>query len=412
MSRTVSPFSVVFLCKPAKVGKDGKAPIICYVKVNGQRAVIPLPLRCTPDEFKKQRVSSKPNPIKNLCLTTELRLNEIYIALGSRVSAEAVKQLYLKGSNTLCTIQDLYDDLKEQKALEGVEPYTWDKYTNALNRFLEYTDHKYTDDASIVTYADILKFQAKAMQSFAETTVLKQMKNIRTFFTFGVAKGKLQIDPFLKMYIGKGRAENETEFLTYDEIQKVQDLHLDSDRLKNTRWCFLWQCFTGHNYSDMTILKAGDVQFKDGQYFIKKDRFKRGKFDKGQEYTSVLYETAIEVYKLFGEDLPLVSDQKYNVYIKELMGLAGIDKHITSKSGRKTYANYIYKVQKLPLDIIQHMLGHTNIKQTQEYVKVFDTDILEETKNARVIQKQTNPTTTEDKIKKGLRDFFLPTTQG
>lgn len=384
-------FSVRFECKKAKANKDGLAPVCIVITVNKEYSIIQTRQRQKPEDFKKLYSSRTINPIRTFCDNEKSAIQNIYSTLlampSITISSKLIKECYVNGiehtlyniEKTNPTLQQLFDKFKSQKTEEDVLPSTWKKYENAWNKFIELTEHKPTELATLVNQRDMQLFEARCYNTLhmQETTVKKMEKNIKAVFTFGVASNSLKYNPFGTIKIGKGEKEKPTEYLTYDEIQKLREVDIRSERLEKVRDMFFWQCFTGQNISDIAILEPEDIQFNGKQYYIQKQRYKRGKFGKKYIYTAVLFEDAIDVYKDYQGKIPYISPQKYNKYLKELMEMAGIKKHITTKCGRTTYACYLYNTLHIDIPIISKMMGHHSVKQTEEYLSIFDKTVFD-----------------------------------
>lgn len=65
---------------------------------------------------------------------------------------------------------------------------------------------------------------------------------------------------------------------------------------------------------------------------------------------------------------PVLSTQKMNSYLKEIVNVCGIDKELT-------FATTVTLSNGVPIESVSKMLGHTNIKTTQKYAKIFDTKV-------------------------------------
>ena len=72
-----------------------------------------------------------------------------------------------------------------------------------------------------------------------------------------------------------------------------------------------------------------------------------------------------------GVVLPVCSNQKMNAYLKEIADLAKITKPLTTHIARHTFASLSLN-NHVPLESIQKMLGHSDIKTTQIYAKIQD----------------------------------------
>ena len=72
----------------------------------------------------------------------------------------------------------------------------------------------------------------------------------------------------------------------------------------------------------------------------------------------------MDVLKKYDGVLPLISNQKYNVYLKEIQKLAGISTSITTHLLRKTYAHYMLN-SGVRIETVARLLGHSNTNITQ-----------------------------------------------
>lgn len=114
----------------------------------------------------------------------------------------------------------------------------------------------------------------------------------------------------------------EPRFLTLNELKQIIDLELkDGSPLFRVREYFLFQCGTALRYSDLKQLtKDKIVQHDDGRYYIHLDTQKNNK-----RIVFPMTKIAIDIY-LKHKDInypnnvvfPLISNQKYNEYLKEL----------------------------------------------------------------------------------------------
>ena len=70
-----------------------------------------------------------------------------------------------------------------------------------------------------------------------------------------------------------------------------------------------------------------------------------------------------------GKLFPILSNQKMNAYLKEIADVCGLQKRLTFHLARHTFATMSLS-KGVPLESVSKMLGHTNIKTTQIYVRI------------------------------------------
>jgi integrase len=67
----------------------------------------------------------------------------------------------------------------------------------------------------------------------------------------------------------------------------------------------------------------------------------------------------------------VVSNQRYNSYLKEIASILGIEKRLTTHTSRKTFASTVLLYNDVPMEIVSQLLGHSSITITEDsYGKV------------------------------------------
>ena len=162
----------------------------------------------------------------------------------------------------------------------------------------------------------------------------------------------------------------EQVFLTQDEVEKIEQKHFDIERLEHVKDIFLFQCYTATAYADMQGICQSDI--KDSEYgkYIEKERQKTK-----VKYTVLLNSKAIAILEKYNYQLPKLSNQKYNSYLKEIADCCHIKKKVTSHTGRHTAACYMLN-NGIPMDIVAKAMGHSSTALTKHYAKLLKDTIL------------------------------------
>ena len=91
---------------------------------------------------------------------------------------------------------------------------------------------------------------------------------------------------------------------------------------------------------------------------------------------------AKEILEKYGNELPKISNQKFNSYLKEISAILSIDKKLTHHIARKTFATTVLLYNNVPMEIVSELLGHSNMNITQaHYGKVVQKKVSDEMKN-------------------------------
>lgn len=366
-------FNINFVCRTSKAVKNGKAPVEMSIIINGKRTYLTLPMKEDPKTFQKSITSKKMNPLKEyleqmnqkvLIAQTEL------IKQDSPVTALAIKEYIQNGCSNSYTVGDLFNSyLKILKKRVGVNltAAVYRKYE--IVRDLFYKAINPDKQVTEITNEVISGFYADLNRKYESTTSAAMMVKLKTVVTFGLDNNRIKINPFNGIKIVK--KTKEVEFLTESEVKTIKEKNLGG-RLSKVRDLFIFQCFTGLAYTDMAHLTREDFQVNElGQIYIKKSRLKTG-----VGFTTVLFPEAAEIIKRYNYELPVLSNQKYNSYLKEIADLCGITKPMHTHIGRHSFATMALN-RGLSLETVAKMLGHSNIKQTQHYSKLVDKTVFE-----------------------------------
>lgn len=154
-------------------------------------------------------------------------------------------------------------------------------------------------------------------------------------------------------------------FITMEEIEKIKDLKLSEKALEDARLCFLFQCYTSLSYSDMRNFDMATVKVVDGRMRLRNLRVKTGGM-----YNITLMKSAIALLEECHYVLPIQDLHFYNRNLQAIQYRAGITTHLTSHVGRHTFATSIALKNKMPIEVLQKVMGHESIRTTQVYAKV------------------------------------------
>ncbi|HEX8575805.1 MAG TPA: site-specific integrase [Flavobacterium sp.] len=155
-------------------------------------------------------------------------------------------------------------------------------------------------------------------------------------------------------------------FLTTDELKILEETVLKQKRLTTIQDLFIFCCYTGLAYNEMSNLEKQNIQTGfDGMDWIQMKR------EKTQRQISIpILPKAQEIIKKYSSEsnqiFPVISNQKFNSYLKEIAYILGIEKTLTHHIARKTFASTVLLYNDVPMEIVSELLGHSNMNITQE----------------------------------------------
>ncbi len=170
-----------------------------------------------------------------------------------------------------------------------------------------------------------------------------------------------------------------TDRLTEAEVDTLRTAEIFAPAVEHIRRAFVFQCYTGLSYAELCRVNVNNilVDQRTGAEYIKISRTKTG-----VEANIPLVQEARKIIDSFADHpararygllIPMISNQKYNVALKQLAGLVGIQKRITSHVARRTAAT-IYLKKGAPLESVASMLGHASTQVTQRHYTVMDSE--------------------------------------
>jgi integrase len=133
---------------------------------------------------------------------------------------------------------------------------------------------------------------------------------------------------------------------------------------------FVFAANTALSYCDLSSLRREDIQIDGEVMYLKK---KRGKT--GVTYILPLNDTAINLLRKYDYELPVISNQRYNSYLKEIADICGIRKTLTTHLARHTAATLMLNAG-IAIEVVSKILGHSNTKMTQHYAKLLDKTVI------------------------------------
>jgi integrase/recombinase XerD len=164
--------------------------------------------------------------------------------------------------------------------------------------------------------------------------------------------------------------------LTEQELDRLMHITIATPKIRQAADLFKFQCWTGLAYGDLTQFSIKNLERdKDGDW-ISYTRIKNGY----SEAILPLLKEAEDILKKYDYQLPYLDNSKYNLYLKELADIMGIQKRLTTHVGRKTFGMIMLNCG-VSLEVVSKMLGHKSVKTTQDtYAQVLKKRIAKDMK--------------------------------
>ena len=293
------------------------------------------------------------------------------------VSLERIKSEFLGKKEEIDTLMQLFEkhngDVAKQVGV-SVGNATLEKYNVCKRHFSEFLEKQYKrSDLKLteLTYVVIREFDLYLRTEVGQNpnTATKTMKTFKTITLLGQKMGVFLHDPFMNHRfhiepVNRG-------FLTDEEILCIAHKQINIPRLELIRDIFIFSCFTGLAYIDVSNLTPDHIVTLGDKQWIMTQR------QKTSVETNVLLldipKAIIAKYggKTYrnGKLFPMLTNQKTNSYLKEIADICGIKKNLTFHLARHTFATMSLS-KGVPMESVSKMLGHTNIRTTQIYARI------------------------------------------
>ncbi|SFN68487.1 site-specific integrase [Salegentibacter flavus] len=293
-----------------------------------------------------------------------------------------------EASNIFSFWEELIDEMKEAGRMGNADVYHHTK--NSVQKFAKQKSLHFNEVSP--TFLDKYEVYLRNKGGSGGGIGVK-MRAIRAIFNVAIKRGVIdeKLYPFKHYKISKLKGKAIKKALNIEEVHSLQNLDLsDKPHLINSRNYFIFSFYTrGMNFADMMKLRwenvSGDrIHYTrsktKGNFIIKimppvKDILDfYAKNNKPYIFPIILRENLTPTQL---NDRKRKTLKKFNKDLKELAGLAGINKPVTSYVARHSFANCL-KQKGTGTDIISESLGHQDVKTTKAYLKELDTAILDE----------------------------------
>ena len=195
---------------------------------------------------------------------------------------------------------------------------------------------------------------------------------LNSFILDAISEGLLSKNPYKRLNINKGDdRESLHKHLTPQELAVLENATMPTESLERVKDMFLFQTYTCLSYSD---LKNFDMKLIREVSDTKVYMGKREKTSK--PFTIPLLAPALDIIEKYHGVFPVISNVKYNEYLKVVAQAAGIDKPISPHGARHTGATLLLN-KGVPMPIVSRICGHSSTRITEQvYAKLLDETVV------------------------------------
>lgn len=360
-----------------KIATKNKAGVVeLLISMGKERKYITTGVKVFPHEWKKGSVVARED---------WKELNE-QLSLMMQGCSEVITRMMREGEIELSAIPRLLEEsmVQRQTFIAYAHEIALRKYDKVSQGTKEHYEHWFRFMErwkGIVSFSDVTEKNIRRMDDdLAKKGITKASrwnyhKILKTFIKNAVEDGLLKRNPYARLDIKKCEENGLSKYLSPAEFHRFERCVINSPHLQRVRDLFVFQTYTMMSYSDLQAFRWEDcVRTEDGKFVYKSKRKKTG-----QEFIIVLLPPAIAILKKYDYKLPIITNIKYNYYLKDAVRYAKISRPVTTHWARHTGATLMLNEGGLSMHVVQHILGHASIRETEKtYAKVLDNTIIEQ----------------------------------
>lgn len=415
-----------------RTDRHGDAPIRVSVSIRGSRLVTSCGFKIAPAKWDGNKQQCR----KGSSSANGTTWNQINTALSKIAShfaayeAECLAVGFVPDADTLKVEFARTLGRKEARATAapplGFFDY-YDTFTQAVgqaNQWTRGTHQKFAtlrshlmDFSPTLTFDDLNEDGLNAFVTFLRkkydvrnTTVTKQLAAFKSFLRWATAKGHNANQAFQSFSPRLKIAPKKVVFLDWEELMRVYSYDVpangtsvtlrdaagneyvkvmrDASAIAKTRDVFCFCCFTSLRYSDVSNLKRADIA--DGAITLTTIKTADTLTIELNKYALAILAKYADRTDLGEYALPHITNQRMNIYLKDLCELCGINKPITqtyykggerfeetapkyamigTHCGRRTFVCNALMLG-IPPQIVMKWTGHSDYKAMKPYIDV------------------------------------------
>lgn len=344
-----------------RLNRQGCAPVSVECRQGRKKMYVTSDVMLEPDQWEKGLVVNHGNADKLTIYLIRLRnsIEEVELnALlkGKHISLSQLKMAIRNGLHESASLRDFTMGFVGNSERKKSTKKGYEYLINDIER--DYGRLTLDD----ITYDWILKWKQRMREcNLSGNTVKGRLKLLRCIVNEGIKRNLIDDDPF--KYITIGNMTPKAVWLTMKEIRRIERLDLKG-RDGTIRDLFLFGCYTGLRWSDLSTLEEAEI--KDG---IMRKVMKKTGHDVSIPVRTLFWGKGMEIIDRY-PDIRRLShcccNSTANRKIKEIAEMAGIRKPVSFHWARKSCSSNL-QLLGMSVNDVSTILGHTDVQVTSTH---------------------------------------------
>ena len=364
--------------KVAHVKGEGEISFYFYF-TNKTIAFVPTGIKIKPEQWDTTRKEITDKHENHLKLNQYLR-NEINTIMNHDID------LQLKGINlTKKRLNDFFDSdgsdsfltyARSQLKRSNITPESFRSQRRSLEIFENFAGNLAFVDISLDTLNDFTKHLGK---TYADNTIWRIHKDIKKYVNLAIKQNKINYHANPYMHFKNIPTKARHVYLNYQEVKAMEDLDPPEGEARLMLDMFLFACYTGLRFSDLSILDGRIITDRDGKLVLTLKRMVKVDkrvflrlselFDgKAEKLIRPYWEEFKDTDNIWGKK---VTNQGVNLALKVFQAEANLDKLLTMHVSRHTFGT-LYAHQTGSIFQVMKAMGIAKFETAQVYINLSD----------------------------------------
>lgn len=357
------------------IKKDGTAAIYVCLYLQGKKVRINTGVCVLPSQYDAATSQVILHPqapdLNSLIDKVKTRVHDIvfkYQFNGATITPQILISEYRTPSGGLSFIDFMAQQIKNRSGL--LQPSTLRSHQAILSKLKEYNPRLQFNDFSQDMLDNLQKF-LKNSRGNNINTIHNAIKTIKTYYLKAYRLRLVQHYPFERYRVK--RAAVHRVYLSLSELRELKQLYakkyLPPAHQAVLRW-FLFSCFTGLRISDIKALQHDYIINKHLHVPMRKTSNVNASIVviPLTKYTLSLI-TDESPHRCAGPVFNTFHENTINKLLKDITPVVGIEKSVSFHAARHTFGTLFIESTN-DVAALQKLMGHTNVKQTMDYVHI------------------------------------------